>query len=71
MGYWNQTESGASLVNYPTGLIWGDQPADAMDEALEKIIDYFRRDWERLPTEAEVKAGLLFSLSVALERAQK
>ncbi|KKK64055.1 hypothetical protein LCGC14_2988060 [marine sediment metagenome] len=70
MGYWNQTEEGCSLVKDGTGLIWGDQPADAMDDALEKIIDHFRRDWERLPTKEEIMAGLLFSLDVTLQNAR-
>ena len=70
MGYWNQTEEGDSLVIEDTELVWGDQPADAMGDALDRIIAFFRRDLGRLPTEAEVKAGLLFSLSVSLERAR-
>ena len=69
MGYWNQTEEGHSLVRENTGLLWGDQPADAMGDALDRIIGFFKRDLGRLPTEAEVKAGLLFSLSVALSSA--
>ena len=71
MGYWNQSETGASLVMEDTGLVWGDQPADAMDDALDRIIAFFKRDVGRLPTEAEVKAGLMFSLPVALENAQE
>lgn len=68
MGYWRANERGESL-QIGGDMIWGDQPADIMGNALEEIIAVFRRDRERLPTEAEIKAGLLFSLRVALERA--
>ncbi len=71
MGYWNQTKEGGSLAREDTGLVWGDQPADAIGDALDKIIACFKRDLGRLPKQAEVKAGLLFSLAVALERAKK
>lgn len=67
MGYWKQNEQGHSL-QCEGDMIWGDQPADIMDLALQKIVSVFQQDWGRLPTEAEVKAGLLFSLRVALER---
>ena len=69
MGYWRQSEQGKSL-QVGGNLVWGDQPADIMGNALKKIIVVFQRDRERLPTEDEVKAGLLFSLRVALERAE-
>lgn len=69
MSYWKQNEEGHSLQEQDA-LIWGDAPADIMGNALEKIISVFQRDRERLPTEAEVKAGLLFSLRVALEKAR-
>lgn len=70
MGYWQQTKDGHSLTMEDTGLIWGDQPADIMGAALDEIIRVFTRDRGCLPTEAEVKAGLMFSLPHALEKAQ-
>ena len=70
MGYWNQTEEGHSLIQEDTGLIWGDSPADIMDKAIDKIIKLFQKDWNRNPTEQEIKAGLLFSLHVALADAE-
>lgn len=70
MGYWKQSEQGASLQT-EGDLIWGDQPADIMGDALEKIISVFEQDVGRPPTETEVKAGLLFSLRVALDTAAK
>ncbi len=68
MGYWKQSEEGHSL-QICGDLIWGDQPADIMGAALKEIIAVFQRDKGRPPTEAEIKAGLLFSLRGALERA--
>ena len=72
MGYWKQNEQGVSFADAKNHeeLIWGDQPADIMGNALKEIIAVFLRDRDRLPTEAEIKAGLLFSLRVALERAE-
>ena len=70
MGYWEQNEQGVSFAQGETHeMIWGDQPADIMGTALDEIISVFRRDRERLPTGEEIKAGLLFSLAGALERA--
>ena len=70
MGYWEQSESGHSFAG-GSGMIWGDQPADIMGAALEEIIAVFQRDRERLPTQAELNAGLLFSSRFQLERAAK
>jgi hypothetical protein len=68
MGYWKQGADGESFA-LDSDLIWGDSPADIMGNALKEIISVFQRDRERLPTEGEIKAGLLFSLRVALKRA--
>ncbi|KKN75215.1 hypothetical protein LCGC14_0382140 [marine sediment metagenome] len=70
MGYWKHGEDGESFA-LDSELIWGDSPADIMGNALKEIISVFQRDRDRLPTEAEIKAGLLFSLRTALERAAK
>ena len=69
MGYWSQDKKGCSLQLKDTGLVWGDAPADIMGEALERIIQVFKRDLGHMPTKAEIKAGLLFSLDGALQRA--
>lgn len=61
MGWWNQLEDGESLVVEETGLIWGDEPADAIDNALDIIDKAFQEHVGRLPTSAELKAGLAFS----------
>ena len=68
MGYWKQAADGGSFA-LESELIWGDAPADIMGIALDKIISVFQFDRSRLPTEDEIKAGLLFSLRVALRRA--
>lgn len=70
MGYWKHGEDGHSFA-LDSELIWGDSPADIMGAAVEEIIEVFRRDRERLPTQAELDAGLLFSSRPALERAAK
>lgn len=73
MGYWKQNEQGVSFADAKNHgeLIWGDWPADIMGAALKEIIAAFEQDRNRLPTEAEIKAGLLFSLKTALETAEK
>lgn len=38
MGWWNSREDGTSLQCDPTGLVWGDGPADVMDAALEQDV---------------------------------
>lgn len=55
MGYWGSEEDGS-------GLIWGDQPADIVDEAISEIVATFRQDWNRNPTLQEIIDGLAFSL---------
>ena len=52
MGWWNVKEEHT--------LIWGDEPADAMGEALEEIFKIFHREFNRTPTEFELKEGLMF-----------
>jgi len=74
VGYWLATPEGYSLLGEeigPKDLVWGDTPADAMDDALELIIAAFRKDLGRAPTMEELKAGLLFSAQTSLEVAQK
>lgn len=63
MGYWSTNETGNSLVVENTGMVWGDAPADAMDEAIAVISKAFKNDVGRLPTKAEIRAGLEFALS--------
>jgi hypothetical protein len=57
MGYWEQGEP----VNGKT-LLWGDQPADVLDDAIQEMIVNFLRDIRRLPTKEEIRRGLEFCL---------
>jgi hypothetical protein len=61
MGYWHQGPSGESFSE-GSEMVWGDAPADAMGDALDRIIQAFKDDVGRAPTKAEVRAGLEFSI---------
>lgn len=69
MGYWEQSSNGVSFASDPgitkesQRLIWGDAPADYMEHALECIKIAFMIDLGRLPSQAEIEAGIRFSLS--------
>lgn len=74
MGYWQTNDEGHSFAEGFDGdepMIWGDAPADAMDDALDAIIAAFRSDLGRAPSLRELKAGLLFSAQCALEGDEK
>ncbi len=60
MGYWSTTPSGESFADDDTH-VWGDQPADIMDNALDEIRKIFQFDVGRPPTDTELLAGFLFS----------
>lgn len=62
MGYWNAGEDGSSLHVAPTGLVWGDSPADEMDAAITRIVADFKLDVGRYPTKQEIRSGLEFAL---------
>lgn len=62
MGWWHAGEHGESLQTEPTGLAWGDGPADEMERALANITALFQGAWGRKPTVAELRSGLEFSL---------
>jgi hypothetical protein len=69
MGYWPQSEEGTSFADAENGqpMVWGDSPADIVDHALWQIRAVFLKDVGRMPTKAEVMAGLTFSTNVALD----
>jgi hypothetical protein len=74
MGYWSTNSQGHSFIEpHIEGgdMMWGDAPADAMDDALDEIIKAFRSDLGRAPSLEELKAGLLFSAQSALDEAQQ
>lgn len=58
MGYWTEV----SGLDPERELIWGDQMADILDDALWDIVACFAKDMGRLPTKEEVITGILFSL---------
>jgi hypothetical protein len=61
MGYWSTSLSGASLQLFgdvnPDGseMLWGDAPADRIDEGVHNLITRLRLDLGRFPTVAEVR----------------
>lgn len=48
-------------------MLWGDGPADIMDDALEGIERQFVRAFGRKPTMHELAAGFRIALSVHIE----
>ena len=56
MGYWRTTQAGESLQLDETGLIWGDQPADMIDDGMERLIARLYLEKHRLPTVGELDA---------------
>lgn len=73
MGYWTTNPEGHSFTDNEGGpeMIWGDRPADIIDDALQDIIAAFNEDVGRPPTMEELIAGIQFSARVALEDANK
>lgn len=73
MGYWDANERGGLTFPYQVlnddGIdrVWGDTPADAFDEALNKIIKAFNGDMLRPPTAQEIRSGLEFSMGVLID----
>lgn len=68
MGYWKMKgEQSVLFVDVPeeeiTG-VWGDQPADTMGDAIDKIVAQFVEAFGCKPTKTEIRNGLMFSLNV-------
>lgn len=61
MGWWQIMPDGGKTTG-ATGMIWGDQLADILDDAIDKINTVYEREWGRSPTIAELRAGVRFSL---------
>jgi hypothetical protein len=59
MGYWGHTPKGKKKE-----LIWGDAPADVLDNAVDQIIGIFVSDMGRKPTKAELLYGMEFCSSI-------
>lgn len=69
MGWWRAGRDGSSLHLEETGLVWGDGPADIMDDAIDQIAAEFRAAYGRKPSRIELEAGLLFALGDYEEQA--
>lgn len=63
MGWWSTTRSGASFTHDDgPEMLWGDGPADFLDDALTEIRKDYEESCGRPPTCGELRAGLEFSL---------
>lgn len=64
MGWWTQDKQGHSFAVNEDGpeLVWGDDPADTLDYAIDLIVREFEQTHGRRPTKDEMRAGLEFSL---------
>lgn len=64
MGWWDTNEKGQSFIpSENEEMVWGDGPADILDDAISQIISEFQRVWDRKPTLAEMRAGFIFSVN--------
>jgi len=74
MGYWSTNSQGHSFVEpHIEGgdMMWGDSPADVLEDALDEVIRVFRSDLGRAPSLEELQAGLLFSAQDVLDTEKK
>lgn len=68
MGWWDTNKKGESFAKEPHAeMVWGDAPADILDDAILKIVKVFEENVGRKPTVDELVAGVLFSAPVILE----
>ena len=58
MGWWGSDKDDDGVM----GIVWGDHPADILDEAIHDIVATFREDWNRNPTYQEMISGFDFSM---------
>ena len=75
MGWWEHGEGGLSFVksdNDPNNkMVWGDEPADIIDNALFRITAAFVKELGRMPSRKEIIAGIQFSTNVLDEFAEE
>lgn len=68
MGWWDTNKDGESFAKEPdVEMVWGDAPADILDDAIVKIVHTFQQALGRKPTIDELIAGMRFSAPVILE----
>lgn len=65
MGYWDMGVGGGSFEksspDEDNQMVWGDQVADIVDGAIDKIKIAFLMDMGRMPSKAEIRNGIMFS----------
>jgi hypothetical protein len=66
MGYWPM---GFTKEDPDNQMMWGDEPADAVAEAISKIKIAFVRDLGRMPSQREIIEGFKFTTDVLDELA--
>lgn len=62
MGWWDMGKKGK------VDLCMGDEPADIMGVAVDKLIALYQKMWDRRPTKTEIRAALEFVLGPYTER---
>lgn len=60
LGWWQIGTDGENMDTRATGLLWGDELADILDDALDQIRAAYRKQWGRPITHAELEAGFHF-----------
>lgn len=62
--WWEQSEEGnpdQGVDREPEPLMWGETPADIIDDAIWQIQAVYLKDLGRLPSFGEIMAGLTYS----------
>lgn len=71
MGWWSSDKDGHSFAPEAEDprdqMLWGDEPADVMADAIFKIKIAFMRDLNRLPSADEIVAGIKFQTNGLVE----
>lgn len=75
MGWWEHGPEGHSFVRSSDDddnlMLWGDGPADIIDNAIHAIKIEFLRDLGRMPSKQEIIAGIMFSTAVLDDLAEE
>lgn len=73
MGYWPMGGGGLSFMKEDPDnqMMWGDEPADAVAEAIIKIKIAFVRDLGRMPSKREIIEGMKFTTDLLDELAEE
>ncbi len=75
MGWWEHGRDGHSFVRSSVDdnnlMMWGDEPADIIGDAIHAIKIAFLRDLGRMPSKDEIIAGIKFSTAVLDDLAEQ